>query len=691
MPTQPMETQTATVPDLAMNSARDSLLIVDPLEGMLLRVWLRVRRRKAWLDSLNQTAGNPSRGDFFKDPDTRAGERAWQQSGEGRIWQEAIREADQWLESDTAAPLRRLMALFCLGESEADTLQAAAALRIDPTLGPGFGYVQGSNQRTFLTAPLASRLFGENDNPLPWRPGGPLDSWRFVRASDSSTGEAEALVSDPILPHWLAGEVIPDASLAGILLPASPRPPLSNWPHETISTLFERALARRTPMRVILTGSDQSGRATLAACALERLGWAAVQVDTGLIRDEDWPETFLLIQRFACWAGIGLIWRGKRLDRPWPRNVQFGPFQFLVREHDQAVAGWIGCIDHHVQQPRLTLADKSRLWREYCGEFAHWDDAEQRRLAGNYQLNAGQIITIGQRSPTCAAEAVQLAKEATRNELGRLGQLMSCPFCWDDLVLKPITIEALRDLAFEAQERTEFWENPEARRLFPRGTGLTALFTGDAGTGKTMAAQIIAADLQLDLYRIELARVVSKYIGETAKHLREIFVQAAQMSAILLFDEADSLFTKRTEVKDAHDRYANTDTGYLLQLLEEYRGLAILTTNRRGNMDPAFFRRLRYVFDFPRPGPEERRQIWLRVMKALLGGTAASRLESAAGSLATQVEISPAQIKNSLLASVFIAKRQGGDVQPSHLVQGLERELAKEGRSAGQHVRNEFL
>ena len=163
------------------------------------------------------------------------------------------------------------------------------------------------------------------------------------------------------------------------------------------------------------------------------------------------------------------------------------------------------------------------------------------------------------------------------------------------------------------------------------------------------------------------------------------------MSAILLFDEADALFAKRTDVRDSHDRYANADTGYLLQLLEEYRGLAILTTNKRGNVDPAFFRRLRYVFDFPKPGPEERLQIWRRMHgRDCSASDAASRLEPAVALLARQVEVSAAQIKNALLASVFIARRQGCEVRPNHLVLGLDRELAKEGRSAGQHIRNEL-
>ena len=259
-------------------------------------------------------------------------------------------------------------------------------------------------------------------------------------------------------------------------------------------------------MRVVITGPKQSGRATMAACALQRLGWIGAQADTDLIEDHDWPEIFLRIQRFARWAGLALIWRGTRLDRPWPPAVEPSPVQIIVRERDQKIASRDGTVDHFIEQPRLSLSDRKRLWQENYPGFASWDVAEQRRLAGSYRLHAGHIVAIGTRGAATAGEAAELAREATRSDLGELGQLLPCSFRWDDIVLKPQTLAALRDLAYEAQERAEFWENPEARRLFPRGTGLSALFTGDPGGGKTMAAEIIAADLELDLYRIDLAR-----------------------------------------------------------------------------------------------------------------------------------------------------------------------------------------
>ena len=257
------------------------------------------------------------------------------------------------------------------------------------------------------------------------------------------------------------------------------------------------------------------------------------------------------------------------------------------------------------------------------------------------------------------------------------------------MVLSGDLLVGLKDLAYEAKTRAQFWDRPETRRLFPRGTGLTALLSGSPGTGKTMAAQVIAADLQLDLFRIDLARVVSKYIGETAKHLSDIFSRASRMSAILLFDEADALFAKRTQVKDSHDRYANADTSYLLELLEEFRGLALLTTNKRGNIDPAFYRRLRYVYEFPKPGAKERLEIWQRLVGELYGDQTRAALAATLQKLADEMPISPAQIKATVLASAFIARRQGRQVQPGDLLRALQREMSKEGRGVDGQIRNQ--
>ncbi|MGH6919071.1 MAG: ATP-binding protein, partial [Geminicoccaceae bacterium] len=324
-------------------------------------------------------------------------------------------------------------------------------------------------------------------------------------------------------------------------------------------------------------------------------------------------------------------------------------------------------------------------------ESVAWPAHELERLVTRYQLNVGDIAAVARRVPGGARDAADFARELTRQRLGELGHLLDCLFTWDDLVLPDRLRQGLEDFAFEARDRATFWEMAGARRLFPRGTGLVGLFSGPPGTGKTMAAQIVAAELEMDLFRIDLASVVSKYIGETAKHLRQIFARAARMNAVLLFDEADALFSKRTDVSDAHDRYANADTSYLLQLLEEYRGIVILATNKKQNIDPAFIRRVRYVFDFPRPDVAERRRIWRQVISELCGKETLQGLAGTIDALGANVDLSGAQIKGAVLASIFAARRRREPLAMPHLLQGLERELGKEGRTLGSREQERLL
>jgi SpoVK/Ycf46/Vps4 family AAA+-type ATPase len=240
---------------------------------------------------------------------------------------------------------------------------------------------------------------------------------------------------------------------------------------------------------------------------------------------------------------------------------------------------------------------------------------------------------------------------------------------------------------FEAKERVRFWENPSASRLFPRGRALVAMMTGPPGTGKTMAAQVIASELGLDLFRIDLASSLSKYIGETAKNLARIFARAAEMNAVLLFDEADALFSKRTDVQDAHDRYANTDTNYLLQLIEDFDGIALLASNRKSNIDSAFVRRIRYVMDFQNPEAGERLQIWRRLTNELVGADREAELGPLLRRIAEQVELTGAQIKLALLGAVFGARQARQPLSLGHLYLGIEREMTKAGRDLGPKAR----
>jgi SpoVK/Ycf46/Vps4 family AAA+-type ATPase len=249
----------------------------------------------------------------------------------------------------------------------------------------------------------------------------------------------------------------------------------------------------------------------------------------------------------------------------------------------------------------------------------------------------------------------------------------------------------LEDLVYEARERVAFWEEPAARRLFPQGRGLVGLFSGPPGTGKTMAAQVIAASLQLDLFRIDLSSVVSKYVGETSQNLERILSRAEGMDIVLFFDEADALFGKRTEIKDAHDRFANTDTNYLLQAIENYGGVALLATNKKDNIDLAFIRRLRYVLEFPRPNVEQRLRIWRQILGELAGEDCLRRLAGDLETLAGGVEMTGSQIKFSVLAALFAARREGVPLNMHHLLRGLDRELTKEGRGLSDRERERLL
>jgi SpoVK/Ycf46/Vps4 family AAA+-type ATPase len=213
------------------------------------------------------------------------------------------------------------------------------------------------------------------------------------------------------------------------------------------------------------------------------------------------------------------------------------------------------------------------------------------------------------------------------------------------------------------------------------------LFSGPPGTGKTMAAEAIARTLAADLLVVDLAATVSKYIGETAKNLSRIFDEAAASGAVLLFDEADALFAKRTEVRDSHDRHANADTNHLLQLLEAFEGLAILATNRRTNMDPAFVRRIRHVVEFARPGAAERRVLWRRTVAALAGAAGAEALGAALDELADLHELTAAQIKSAALSARYAAMRERAALSHEHLQRGLARELVKEGRAVDAPAR----
>jgi SpoVK/Ycf46/Vps4 family AAA+-type ATPase len=260
-----------------------------------------------------------------------------------------------------------------------------------------------------------------------------------------------------------------------------------------------------------------------------------------------------------------------------------------------------------------------------------------------------------------------------RPRMDNLAQRIPTCAAWEDLVLPGPQLQLLRQLASQTRHRLKVYETWGFSSKCRRGLGVNALFAGESGTGKTMAAEILASELNLDLYRIDLSGVVSKYIGETEKNLKRVFDAAEESGALLLFDEADALFGKRSDVKDSHDRYANIEVSYLLQRMETYQGLAILTTNLKSSIDRAFQRRLRFTVHFPFPDAAQREAIWARIFpaKTPTAGLDAKRL--------AQLNVAGGSIRNIALNAAFLAAEHGNGtaVEMRHLVEAARQEAQK--------------
>jgi SpoVK/Ycf46/Vps4 family AAA+-type ATPase len=273
-------------------------------------------------------------------------------------------------------------------------------------------------------------------------------------------------------------------------------------------------------------------------------------------------------------------------------------------------------------------------------------------------------------------DVIDAARAVSSPALGELARRLEPRHAWSDIVLPADALSRLHEFCARFRHRATVYEDWGYGSAGLSRPGTAALFVGLPGTGKTMAAEIVAADLGYDLYRIDLSAVVSKYVGETEKNLETIFRAAEQGEVVLLFDEADALFGKRSEVRDAHDRYANIEVAYLLQRLETYSGVAILTSNLNGNLDEAFLRRLDAIVEFPFPEEDERREIWRRSLPEL-----APRAEDVdVADLARAFKLTGGHIRNSALTAAFLAASEGEPISRRHMLHAIRREYEKVGK-----------
>lgn len=676
-------------------------------EAALVLDWFRLlaRCRGAWLQHLwvnegsidgRTTVSHAELAGILADRDSIEGEREWVRTQEPvNRWKSEAEELRSQLNQLDDSQFVRLGRVFGLNATELDLLRLCAAVSFDPALARVCAYLQDHSGRIYLTEELAARLLAV-DRATVWTPEMNVFRWELVQRRDVGVGEPQALFCDSQIRDWLLGKSTLDEALVGagrivdsngLVLPEWPVDETVSWINESLKSDEPRRL------RIIVVAPRGGGKRKFASAIAAQLGTPLLAVDSDVFDEPSWTRYFLHTQRQAFLDTAAVAWTGEAITRlRWTADQPLFPLQFVLCEPGSEPAPVTGTIDRQIRLPMPEANTRERLWRQSSPKARRWRADEVRKLAEHHRVWPGDItraIHLGAHTPE---EAAELVRTSARSRFGNLAQILECPFVWDDLVLPEGVKRTLEAISFEAEERNEFWKEKEARRLFPQGRGLVALFSGPSGTGKTMATQVIAARLTQDLCRVNVAQLVSKWVGETAKNVEQVIRVAAENDVVLFFDEADALFARRSsEIRDAQDRFANTDTAFLLQAIESYPGIAILATNLKTNIDSAFLRRLRYLVEFPKPDAGLQHALWTKLVKALAGEDRADALGPAFDLLSNATDVTGAQIKFAVLAALFIARADHQTLTARHLLAGLDRELAKEGRAIGPRDRDKIL
>lgn len=582
---------------------------------------------------------------------------------------QALHTIEQRLAGPEGETRNRLCRLFALSAEEADALDCAVAVAVEPALGPRLAALQGMPQALLPTRVALRLLFGHGPAPVP-RSGSPLLAWRLVGLHEGGPGEPTRIAADPAIVEWYFG--LPSlAGIEGLVIRRAEAPePLAEWEVEANAVRIAAARAKGLPVRVLVHGFDGSGRSGLAAALAAALGLRALAVHA--TEEAVAGPAVARIERLALLMGnVAPVWRGD--PRAWPPAAMLAPVQFVTLDPEVELPRIEGVVDLPIAVPPLTPASRDRLARRLLPPAV----ADALSPVGTPRLSD---LTDAAALGVVDAEVFQaLMRQRARERVRSVGRIVAPRYGWDDLVLPGPVKELLRTIEAEARARDVLLADTERRRLFEGTAALTALFAGPPGTGKSMAGQVVAAALHLDLLVVDAGAITSKFIGETAKNLTQAFAVAREANCAIMFEEADGLFARRVENDSVNARHANADTGHLLQLVEAHRHLVMLSTNRRGNIDPAFLRRLRFIVDFPLPEEAERVLLWKRMLEAL--GLAPPALDELAAPAAAAHPLSAAQIKSAALSAAFLAQAGGhGAITPDLLLAGIRRELAKEGR-----------
>lgn len=578
-------------------------------------------------------------------------------------------------EAEAPPRLENLAALFGLGPAERVLLLLAAAPHLRP------GALRGRRPSLGLALPLV----GE-EAWVALCPQSPLRRWRMVEPDGAGPLPDRPLMLDErILSHLLGVDYI-DPRLDGLVAPLSHTPGgLSQDPGllARLERLWAAEGVTGWPVLQFCGPDPVAMRATAAALCASR-GQRLFRLARADLPQQPAERHALarLIDREMALADGVLLAEGEEAEEAQRRNAAafadllLGPLILAGRE--PLALERPGAI--RIDMPPPTTTSRRALWQAALPAAASLG-GRLDRLAGQFALDAAGVQAAVALVPKDAEDAEDedvlfseiwdAARVQARRRLDGLAERIEPRAGWDELVLPPDRRDQLREIAAQLRHARQVHEDWGWAARGERGLGVAVLFAGPSGTGKTMAAEVLAGSLRLDLFRIDLSQVVSKYIGETEKNLRRIFEAAEASGAILLFDEADALFGKRSEVKDSHDRYANLEISYLLQRMEAYRGLAILTTNLKSALDPAFLRRLRFVVDFPFPDAALREELWRRIFPP--GTPVAEADPERLGRLA----VSGGTIRGIALNAAFLAAEAGEPVGTHHLLAAARREYAK--------------
>jgi len=601
-----------------------------------------------------------------------------------------LEEASRALPAPSA--LHRLCALFQLSPFERDVLLLCAGVELDGTFGALCARAQGDARRPHPTFSLALAALPESH----WsalNPSAPLRRWRLVEPLSGEALTTAPLRIDERVLHYLTGVQYLDERLTGFVEPVTEAPPLVPSHQrlaDRITGLWSRTQRTDGLPPVQLCGGDLNSARTIAMAACEALGLNLHRVlAQALPLGADANELVRLLWREAALTRSALLLDCHGLEQNDSTrmaealrllNRAEGPI--LVASLDRLRALERPSVVLDVSRP--TALEQRTLWSESLHRHTLHDSTpgevsppaiealvSQFDLSGAIIEEACQHLQGHEQGEELESALWSACRTLTRPRLGELAHRVESAASWEDLILPEPQRRLLRELAAQVRHRVHVYGTWRLGAKSSRGLGITAMFAGPSGTGKTLAAEVLANTLRLDLHRIDLSQVVNKYIGETEKNLRRIFDAAEEGGTLLLFDEADALFGKRSEVNDSRDRYANIEVSYLLQRMEAYRGLAILTTNMKDALDTAFLRRLRFVIEFPFPGPSERRELWRRVFppEAPTEGLDFARL--------TELNVAGGNIRNIALNAAFLAANEGTPVRMEHVWRAAQTEYAK--------------